>query len=156
MTEKKIKGITESTWGASFEDMSEHNPYPFWSGNDIQRNLNNLENLLSFGSSALANTHIDSNESSTQPLWFYESVHDITESTKLYLKTLILSMKFEHSDKYWWASKKSILGNPMLFHPGMVEKALAYASLLAENVEDTKIKEEALSLIGEITAMLKS
>ncbi|KKT10185.1 MAG: hypothetical protein UV89_C0026G0007 [candidate division WWE3 bacterium GW2011_GWB2_43_22] len=65
-------------------------------------------------------------------------------------------MKFEHSDKYWWSSKKAILGNPLLFHRGMVEKSLVYATEIANSMPDCSGKDKILSLVKNVSSMLES
>jgi len=152
---KEIEDIVESTWGASYEDMSEGNAYPYWSGNEIQKNLGLLENILDENQARIPGND-ENHDSTAQPLWFYTDMTDTSDETKEYLQRLFWIMKFEHSDKYWWSSKKAILGNPMLFHRGMVEKSLQYARDAAHSMPDGKVKEKTLSLANNISSMLES
>lgn len=155
MRTKKIDEIIESTWGASYEDMSVGNAYPYWSGNEIQKNLDVLEKLLGENQVRIPGNDGD-HDTTAQPLWFYESMTDTSEETKEYLRRLFWIMKFEHSDKYWWSSKKSILGNPMLFHRGMIERSLAYVTDAANSMPEGKIKDKTLTLVRNISSMLES
>lgn len=155
MKNKNIEHVVESTWGASYEDMSSGNAYPYWSGNDLQNSLGSLEKILG-GFQHSINRNGDNHDLVAQPLWFYESMVDADEETKQYLQRLFWIMKFEHSDKYWWSSKKAILGNPMLFHRGMVEKSLSYARDMINSTPDSKEKDNLLSLVQDISSMLES
>jgi len=155
MKARNIEHVLESTWGASYEDMSTGDAYPYWSGNDLQENLGSLEKILGAFQHSI-NGNGENHDSVAQPLWFYESMSDTSEETKQYLQRLFWIMKFEHSDKYWWSSKKAILGNPVLFHRGMVEKSLAYARDLVNSTPDSKEKDKILALVQDISSMLES
>ena len=155
MKPKNIEQVLESTWGASYEDMSAGNAYPYWSGNDLQNNLGSLEKILGAFQHDI-NGNGENHDSAAQPLWFYESMTDTSEETKQYPKRLFWIMKFEHSDKYWWSSKRAILGNPMLYHRGMVEKSLTYARDLVNSTPDSKEKDKILALVQDISSMLES
>jgi len=152
---KNIEEVVESTWGAGYEDMTAGNTYPYWSGNDIQQNLGSLEKILGECMASVPNTEVN-HDPTAQPLWFYESMTDTSDETKEYLKILFWIMKFEHSDKYWWSSKKAILGNPLLFHRGMVEKSLVYATEIANSMPDCSGKDKILSLVKNVSSMLES
>jgi len=155
MKARNIEEIIESTWGAGYEDMATGNAYPYWSGNEIQKRLGSLEKILGDYQASIPVSD-EPHDSAAQPLWFYESMTDTLDETKEYLKRLFWIMKYEHSDKYWWSSKKAILGNPMLFHRGMVEKSLSYASNVAASIPDSKGKDKILKLVKSIASMLES
>lgn len=163
LEERKITKVKESTWGASFQDMSENRLYPFWSGNELQGALYELEGILS----KYANSYEDavdfaSFDVSTGPLWRFNSTAEFPANLKNYLGVSLSNMKFQHSDKYWWASKKQILGNPSLYHPLFIKKALSYAEDVlkySENVGTAKEMKEIKKiegLINKIRNMLES
>ncbi len=154
LQQEKIDGVLESTWGASYEDMSKGDVYPFWSGNKIQAKLAEIEKHLSKYLPEAKD--MPAQEPTTQPLWFYHILSDITQEVRDYLHMLLLIMKYEHSDKYWWSSKKPILGNPELFHPGMIENSLKIVDAAAELVSDEKERKKILSLAQEVRSMLES
>jgi len=154
LQQKKIEGVLESTWGASYEDMSKGDPYPYWSGNKIQEKLADIEKHLNKYLPEAKN--IENHEPVTQALWFYHILSDITQEVRDYLHMLFMIMKYEHSDKYWWSSRKPVLGNPELFHPGMIASSLKIAEAAAELVTDMKDKSEIQSLVWEVRSMIES
>lgn len=160
LEERKVSKVKESTWGASFQDMSEDRPYPFWAGNELQAALYELEGVLSKYAngydSALDFTSFDV---STGPLWAFNSTSGFPENIKNYLGVSLSNMKFQHSDKFWWASRKQILGNPSLYHPLFIRKALIYAEdalRYSANLGNAKEAKKIEGLIIKIRNMLES
>lgn len=157
MKEAGLPDVVESTWGASYEDMSSGEPYPYWSGNELQEFLCSLEKMIGALITDVASkldVSTDAHDSVAQPLWFFEDLPDISQETKNYLKTLFFAMKYEHSDKYWWSSRKPILGNPCLYNKHMVEEALKYADGFEDMCDDANQKKKILMKIEDVRAKL--
>lgn len=154
LQQKKTDAILESTWGASCEDMSKNDVYPYWSGNKIQEKLAEVEKYLS--KYPLDAKEMSNQEPTTQPLWFYHILSNMLPMVRDYLHLLFMVMKYEHSDKYWWSSRRPILGNPELFHSGMIENSLKIADAAAELVCEEKDKKKISSLVQEVRSMLES
>ncbi|MBI4091212.1 hypothetical protein HY419_00505 [candidate division WWE3 bacterium] len=148
-TKKEVK-VTESSWGASDDDMKAGNIYPKWylSENRYHEIFSTLELLLLEAVRASKNK-ISGEKYSEQlgnlPLWNFNKlslVTDLTDEEKSWVKSRIMLDKALNSDKYWWSSRNQE------FNPDIIKRSL---ELFVKVVE--RLSGENQELFGKVKAL---
>ena len=152
----EINEIKESGWGASDEEFSNGDIYPFWinNRNEIQKELWKLQDLMIKEYISNYKT-INTTEFQILPIWKLAELKSLNDSELQYeINKYILLHKYIHSDKFWWVSKREITGK-MLYDICIVEKSLVQASELLSLFTKDEICTEAESKIDHIRSLLK-
>lgn len=151
----EIEGIVESGWGASDEEFAEGQVYPFWVNkkNKIQVKLWELQELIT-DKYLEKPININNSEFHTIAIWKESEVKNIqdTEEQSSILKYILIH-KYLHSDKFWWSSKKEILGK-LLYHPGLVKGSLELAKTFSLYYPNDDTATEINSKITEVEELL--
>lgn len=152
----EIDGIGESSWGASDEEFSHNDIYPYWisSDNELQVLLWKLQKLIL--SNYISDEFVvNSTELQNVPVWDSNEINNVKEENiRNNINNYILVNKFIHSDKFWWSSNKEILGKK-LYHPGLVENAMKIAEGITKYYKDGEKITEVKRIIEEIRELLK-
>lgn len=151
-----ISAVSESSWGASDEDCAKGDIYPFWLSKDnvLQVKLWELQNIM-VSKYLEHEIDINSNEFQNIAIWrsgVLKSIED--EQLRNILYKYILIHKYIHSDKFWWSSKKEILGK-FLYHPGLVKASLSLVDEMFNCCPNDEAKSQAMLKISEIKDLLK-
>ena len=151
----ELDGVNESSWGASDEEFSKGDVYPFWVNkkNSIQARLWKIQNLLSQSYVTSVQT-INTSDFQTLAIWKNEELNSIQDAvlhSEVY--KYILLHKYLHSDKFWWASKKEILGK-VLYDKQILEKTLELTIDLNKLFINDDISSKVLSEVEEIRKSL--
>ena len=153
---RNIDGVVESCWGASDEEFLRGLVYPFWivKDNVLQSKLWKLQDIIIANYLELPN-NVSTTEFQTVPVWKNSEVSgiqdiDIQQSILKY----ILIHKYLHSDKFWWSSKKDILGR-VLYNTSFVKSGLNTVTEMFNYYPNDDIKTLVLSKVSEIEDLLK-
>lgn len=152
----EITEIRESSWGASDEEHLAGQIYPYWlsKDNELQVKLWKLQNTM-IKAYIEQHSEINTTEFQTLPVWKTESVKSIQEQElQDSIHKYILMHKYLHSDKFWWSSKKEILGK-YLYHPGVIKKSLEYVEEIISYFKNEEIKSKIAAQVKEINDLLK-
>jgi hypothetical protein len=152
----EITDICESSWGASDEEHLAGQIFPYWLSKD-----NNLQVKLWVLQNAMIKAYIEqhsdisTSEFQTLPIWKNEVVNTIQDKElQLCIHKYILMHKYLHSDKFWWSSKKEILGK-YLYLPGVVVKSLDMVEEIVSYFKDEETKSKINLQVKEIKELLK-
>jgi len=155
-----ISEFRESSWGASKDDWSRGDIYPFWydNNNSTQLNMWKLQYLI-ISQTNYSSTVDNVSDMQNIPIWNISYNKD--NNNELIYNDIIKYInlhKFLNSDKFWWLSKKSLMGKN-LYNPEIVRDVMKYADIICTIDEDTnadaKYTKDVKVLIGEIIKELK-
>ncbi|MFC1621861.1 hypothetical protein ACFL13_00535 [Patescibacteria group bacterium] len=149
---QNVNNIAESTWGASLEDISDGNIYPFWvnSGSEVQDELWNLLNEVLENYKPETPTEVIENLGAF-PIWDTEKLGSIqNEVFEKDISKELLVLQLMNSDQFWWASKKEIMGKN-LYNPEIIREILAQYEKYARIGQDTSgIAEKVAEIEGKL------
>ncbi len=152
----EISGICECSWGASDEEFDRGETLPFWvsKDNDLQEEMWKLQDLV-IKEYLLNYKIVNTIEFQTLPIWKTETLKSIQDNElQSEISKYILLHTFLYSDKFWWASKKEILGK-YLYDISILTKSLDLAYSFFKWYPNDDIMSEALQKIETLRSLLK-
>jgi predicted glycosyl hydrolase (DUF1957 family) len=151
----EIPNICESSWGASDEEFDKGEIYPFWADKDnyLQGEFWELQDIV-IKEYLLNYKAVNTIEYQTLPIWKPDALKSLNDSDlQSEISRYILLHRFLHSDKFWWASKKEIIGK-YLYDISILSKSLDLALDFLQLYSNSEIKSEALLRIRSIRELL--
>ncbi len=156
---KNFSSLKESTWGASDEEITSGDIYPYWvnQSNDLQKFqwelfddiLSNTLYLYDFDLKAT------SEDMTTFPIWKNDSLETLADDAlKECLRNRIVLSKAVSSDCFWWLSNKTGYMGAKFFSSDIVKKYLNLYETIAEGIEDAKKRDDIIKKIEKQKAAL--
>jgi predicted glycosyl hydrolase (DUF1957 family) len=152
----EIANIYESGWGASEEEFNKGETFPFWIDKDnfLQAEMWKLQDMVV--KEYISNYKvINTIEFQTLPIWKNDALKSLYEiDLQQEMCKYMLLHRFLCSDKFWWASKKEILGR-YLYDISILSKSLNLVVDFFKLFPNDDIKSDALQKIESIRDLLK-
>jgi predicted glycosyl hydrolase (DUF1957 family) len=152
----EIYEINESTWGASDQEMSQGDVYPFWDakGNKIHEIQWQIVNEI-MSKLEDVEKHIDMKDYETIPIWNDNVLNSMPNNNlQNIIKKDLLVNKSLNSDQFWWASNKLLQHAGLLYHPGFVKKTLEMHSEVVNLIGDPQLQKSVEEKISRINNLL--
>lgn len=153
----ELANLTESTWGASKKELHNGNVYPMWAIPDNmlhQLQWKIFEELLN---SYRKNITTNMLGYENLKLWDDTALQEVEdEGVRNSVSMQIEFHKLLSSDQFWWASKKVMVDESILYHPDFIKasnnKVLAYVKINCEKA----VVERISGIIDQLNDLLET